>query len=93
MFAAMVPSFDALGCDTRYFHEHIAVDADEHASWMADAVRDVVERHGPESVDAVLCGMADAWVEMLEVPDALWLRAPGPSPVPCNSCAPSPQLD
>lgn len=73
MFAAIKPCFDRIG-DTRYFSEHIAVDADEHASWMAEAVADVVALYGPESVPIVTAGMADAWQETREVPDRLWER-------------------
>jgi hypothetical protein len=46
MFAAVKPCFDALG-DTRYFSEHIAVDADEHAQWMRESVD---EHEHPERV-------------------------------------------
>lgn len=73
MFATIKPCFDRIG-DTRYFSEHIAVDADEHASWMAEAVADVVALYGPESVPIVSAGMADAWQETREVPDRLWER-------------------
>lgn len=71
MFAVMAPCFEGVG-DTRYFIEHIAVDSDEHASWMAEAVADVVAIYGPSCVPAVLEGMADAWQETLEDPDELW---------------------
>ncbi len=71
MFAALKPCFDPLG-DTRYFSEHIAVDADEHASWMAEAVDDVLALYGADAVPIITAGMADAWVETREVPDALW---------------------
>lgn len=64
---------DRIG-DTRYFSEHIAVDVDEHASWMAEAVAGVVALYGPESVPIVTAGMADAWEETREVPDRLWER-------------------
>jgi len=73
MFAAIKPCFDRIG-DTRYFSEHIAVDADEHASWMAEAVAEVVALYGPESVPIVTAGMVDAWEETREVPDRLWER-------------------
>ncbi len=73
MFAAIKPCFDKLG-DTRYFSEHIAIDADEHAAWMAEAVEEVVAMYGPESVPIVVTGMRDAWEETLEVPDELWGR-------------------
>jgi hypothetical protein len=73
MFAVMKPAFDALdGCDTTYFVEHVAVDTDEHARWMAEAVDEVVAIYGPTCVPAVLGGMADAWLETLEDPDAVW---------------------
>ncbi|MCW5808381.1 MAG: iron-containing redox enzyme family protein [Deltaproteobacteria bacterium] len=78
MFAAMKPSYDAVAdANTRYFSEHIAVDADEHAAWMAEAVDEVVAMYGPESVPIVLLGMAEAWAETREVPDALWHRDGG----------------
>ena len=72
MFAAMVNSFEAVGCDTRYFREHVAIDGDEHATWMAEATADVVALYGDECVPSVLAGMADAWDETREVPDVLW---------------------
>lgn len=72
MFAAVLPSFERLGCDTRYFAEHVAVDGDEHARWMSEAVVDVVDAYGPSCVDRVLAGMDDAWEETVEIPDRLW---------------------
>jgi pyrroloquinoline quinone (PQQ) biosynthesis protein C len=71
MFAVMKPCFDAIA-DTRYFTEHIAVDSDEHAAWMTEAVAEVVSIYGAECVPEVLAGMADAWQETLEDPDELW---------------------
>ena len=71
MFAVMKPCFDGIA-DITYFTHHIAVDSDEHAAWMAEAVDDVVSLYGPSCVPAVLEGMADAWTETLEDPDALW---------------------
>lgn len=78
-FAAVAPSFDALGSDTRYFHEHIHVDADEHATWMAEAVAEVIELYGPACVPAIAAGMHEAWEDTLEVPDALWAQARSPA--------------
>jgi len=75
MFAAVEPAFARLGADTRYFREHVAVDTDEHARWMTESVEDIIELYGPTCVDAILAGMADAFAETLEVPDALWRRA------------------
>jgi pyrroloquinoline quinone (PQQ) biosynthesis protein C len=73
MFAAIKPCYDRLG-DTRYFAEHIAVDADEHAAWMAEAVDEVVGLYGPTSVPDVTTGMTDAWQETIAIPDELWGR-------------------
>ena len=50
MFAAIEPAFARLGADTRYFSEHVAVDTDEHAAWMAEAVVEIVELYGPTCV-------------------------------------------
>jgi hypothetical protein len=75
MFAAVARSFEALGCDARYFHEHVAIDGDEHSAWMAEATADVIALYGDECVPAVLAGMQDAWDETVEVPDDLWLGA------------------
>jgi hypothetical protein len=75
LFAAVVPCYAELaGCETRYFSEHVAVDGDEHARWMADSVCDVVAIYGPSCVPDVLHGMADAWEETREVPDDLWSK-------------------
>jgi len=74
MFAALAPSFGALGADTRYFGEHVEVDTDEHARWMAESVEDVIELYGGGCVDQIHAGMADAWQETRDVPDALWRR-------------------
>ncbi|HEY5950515.1 MAG TPA: iron-containing redox enzyme family protein [Kofleriaceae bacterium] len=74
MFAALRPSFVALGCDTRYFREHIDVDTDEHSAWMAESVEDVIELYGPAASEAITAGMIDAWQETREVPDALWRK-------------------
>jgi hypothetical protein len=73
LFAAMAPSFEGIA-ETTYFTEHIAVDSDEHATWMAEAVDEVVELYGSDCVPSVLAGMADAWEETLEDPDELWGR-------------------
>ena len=70
MFAVMKPCFDGIA-DTTYFTHHIAVDSDEHSRWMAEAVDEVVALYGPSCVPIVLDGMADAWRETLEDPDAL----------------------
>jgi pyrroloquinoline quinone (PQQ) biosynthesis protein C len=72
MFAALEPSFTALGCDTTYFREHISVDSDEHATWMAEAVSDIVTIYGESCVEQIVAGMIDAWQETREVPDTLW---------------------
>jgi pyrroloquinoline quinone (PQQ) biosynthesis protein C len=69
LFGALLPCFERLGADTRYFAEHVAVDADEHATWMAEAVEEIVEASGSEPI---LDGMADAWAETCLVPDRLW---------------------
>lgn len=75
LFAAVVPCYSELpGCETRYFQEHVAVDSDEHARWMADSVCDVVAIYGPGCIPDVLHGMADAWQETREVPDTLWSK-------------------
>jgi pyrroloquinoline quinone (PQQ) biosynthesis protein C len=72
LFAALRPCFAALaGADTRYFDEHIAVDTDEHATWMAEAVAEILTLYGPACVPEILAGMADAWTETCEDPDAL----------------------
>ena len=72
LFAALRPQFAALpGADTHYFDEHIAVDTDEHATWMAEAVADVIAIYGPACVGDILAGMADAWAETCEDPDSL----------------------
>ncbi|MEP6865038.1 MAG: iron-containing redox enzyme family protein [Deltaproteobacteria bacterium] len=75
LFAALEPAFARIGADTRYFREHVAVDTDEHAQWMTEAVEEIVELYGPECVADILAGMADAFAETLEVPDALWRRS------------------
>jgi pyrroloquinoline quinone (PQQ) biosynthesis protein C len=72
MFAAVEPAFARLGADTRYFREHVAVDTDEHAAWMAEAVVEIVELYGADCVPAITAGMRDAFAETLEVPNALW---------------------
>jgi hypothetical protein len=74
MFAALRPSFVGLGCDTRYFDEHVEVDTDEHAAWMAESVDDVIELYGPTCASEISAGMADAWQETHEVPDVLWRK-------------------
>ncbi|HEX5060774.1 MAG TPA: iron-containing redox enzyme family protein [Kofleriaceae bacterium] len=74
MFAALQPSFVALGADTRYFGEHVEVDTDEHAAWMAESVEDVLDIYGPAASEAITAGMVDAWQETREVPDALWRK-------------------
>ena len=75
MFAAVLPAYARIDCDTRYFVEHVAVDSDAHAAWMREAVQEVVSLYGEESVARVLSGMNDAREETREIPDALWRRA------------------
>jgi hypothetical protein len=74
MFAALRPSFVGLGCDTRYFDEHVEVDTDEHAQWMAESVEDVLDLYGGAASEQITAGMVDAWQETREVPDALWSK-------------------
>lgn len=74
LFAQMAPSFDALGCDTRYFHEHIEVDSDEHATWMAESVEEVVDLYGPIALVRMAIGLNEAWAETRAIPDLLWAR-------------------
>ena len=74
MFAALRPSFVALGCDTRYFREHIDVDTDEHSRWMAESVEDMFDIYGPACTGSITAGMTDAWQETCEVPDSLWRK-------------------
>ncbi|MGE5181221.1 MAG: iron-containing redox enzyme family protein, partial [Acidobacteriota bacterium] len=72
MFAALAPSFRRLGADTTYFDEHVHVDTDEHATWMAEAVEDVLALYGPSAAAAIDRGMADAWDETIAIPEQLW---------------------
>ncbi len=72
MFAALAPSFQRLGADTTYFDEHVHVDTDEHATWMAEAVEDVLAIYGPSAAAAIDRGMADAWDETIAIPEQLW---------------------
>jgi len=74
MFAALRPSFVGLGCDTRYFREHIDVDTDEHSRWMAESVEDILDLYGPACTGSIAAGMTDAWQETCEVPDSLWRK-------------------
>lgn len=76
LFAEVAPCYARIdGCDTRYFTQHVAVDSDEHAQWMTEAVADVMQIYGPDARDTVIAGMQDAWEETREVPDHLWRRA------------------
>src|SRR5262249_4955033 len=54
MFAVMAPSFEAIGADCTYFTQHVAVDTDEHARWMAESVDDVIAIYGTDCVPVVL---------------------------------------
>ena len=72
MFAAFVPAFRALGGDTAYLREHVAVDTDEHAAWMSEAVAEVARLYGEDAVERILAGLHDACAETREVPDRLW---------------------
>ena len=72
MFAIVAPLFAGADTDTTYFTEHVHIDSDEHAQWMAEAVDEVVALYGAACVPEVLAGMADAWAETREDPDALW---------------------
>jgi hypothetical protein len=74
MFAAALPAFERIGADTRYLREHVAVDSDEHAVWMKEAVEDVFDAYGAASIPEIMRGMNDAWEETIEVPNALWRK-------------------
>jgi pyrroloquinoline quinone (PQQ) biosynthesis protein C len=75
LFAAIAPCYARLpGCDTHYFTEHIAVDGDEHAAWMAESVADVIAIYGPGCLDDIADGMADGYAETVRAPDDLWRR-------------------
>jgi hypothetical protein len=75
MFAAMEPCFARIAaCDTRYFVEHVAVDHDEHAVWMTEAVVDVLRVYGPGAQVEIAHGLDAAYAEATEVPDALYAR-------------------
>jgi pyrroloquinoline quinone (PQQ) biosynthesis protein C len=75
MFAVVAPCYARIdGCDTQYFTQHVAVDNDEHAQWMSEAVADVMQIYGPGAREAVIAGMEEAWQETREVPDSLWRR-------------------
>lgn len=69
LFEAVLPSFTQLGADTRYFAEHVVIDADEHAHWMAEAALEIAATSGAAPI---LDGMAEAWQDTCEVPDRLW---------------------
>jgi hypothetical protein len=69
LFADFLPCFARLGCATAYFTEHVAVDRDEHAAWMTDAVADVVELYG--GIARVIAGMEQGWDETIDIPDLL----------------------
>lgn len=69
LFEAVLPCFTRRGADTRYFAEHVVVDADEHARWMAEAVDELAATCGAAPI---LDGMAEAWLDTCEVPDRLW---------------------
>jgi pyrroloquinoline quinone (PQQ) biosynthesis protein C len=72
MFAEMKGCFERLdACAVAYFAEHVSVDTDEHAAWMAEAVEEVVALYGAAAVPEVTTGMEDAWRESLQVPDLL----------------------
>lgn len=76
IFAEVAPCYARIeGCDTTYFTQHVAVDSDEHAQWMTEAVADVMQIYGADARASVLAGMRDAWEETIEVPDHLWRRA------------------
>ncbi|MFT3700219.1 MAG: iron-containing redox enzyme family protein [Kofleriaceae bacterium] len=75
MFEVIEPCFARLGANTRYFKEHVHVDSDEHARWMAESVEDVLELYGPDCAVQIAAGMEDAFAETLEVPNALWRRS------------------
>lgn len=72
MFAQLAPHFARLGADTLYFDEHVHVDTDEHATWMAESVEDVLAIYGPDAAAEIEAGMADAWDETRDIPDLLW---------------------
>ena len=70
LFDAVLPSFERLGADLTYFTAHVHIDADEHATWMAEAVEELATDEA--SSTSIVEGMAEAWAETIGIPDRLW---------------------
>jgi hypothetical protein len=68
LFDAVIPAFARAGADTTYLSAHVAIDADEHAAWMTEAVEELA----PGGCESIAIGMAEAWDETIRVPDRLW---------------------
>jgi hypothetical protein len=68
LFDAVIPAFARAGADTTYLSAHVAIDADEHAAWMTEAVEELA----PDGSESIVVGMAEAWDETIRVPDRLW---------------------
>lgn len=76
MFEAVLPSFERLvGCQTRYFSEHVSVDGDEHSKWMRESVQEILENGDATVAERIIAGMKDAYEEAIEIPNQLWEAA------------------
>lgn len=73
LFKMVLPAFKRIpGCDTKYFTDHITVDADDHAKDMMDAVTDMIEKGA--STGAILEGMHLSARTALSIPDSLYAK-------------------
>jgi hypothetical protein len=70
-FALFRPRFQGIsGVDLNYLDEHIKVDAEDHAAWMATAANDILTRQ-PEAMPDIVFGIEMAGRSVLAVLDAL----------------------
>jgi pyrroloquinoline quinone (PQQ) biosynthesis protein C len=72
LFAAVQPHYARACADDEYFRVHVAIDSDDHARWMAEAVAEVIALYGDDAAPLIVRGVDDAWRETIEIPDALW---------------------
>lgn len=73
-FALFRPAFAQIkNVDMRYLDEHIAVDADEHAQWMNEAVIELLQDE--ECYRSILSGIDIGGRVTLSIPDLLYSKA------------------
>lgn len=84
LFRLFRPCFARMeNADLKYLDEHIVVDSDEHAAWMYQAAKDLLQNG--TCVRHILAGIDLGGRTALAVPDVLFAKARRQNPTPMSS--------